>query len=226
MLTVIFPCAGWGSRLGLPYPKELYQPPSQGKAPKALLDYSLDHLFQTPSHLALQLVLVLRPGKEAIIDYVQKRIQHQFPLYSCWADPRYPEWCGSVYSASPYYTDHNIVLLPDTYQYGNSPLLETHLHFLERYPLAFSIYAPSDSTSLSHYGALRTEKEKILAFCDKPPLEDLHHYNACWTSYSFRKELALPLYEELAFTVNTTVLFLQTLASFKEPSSLSLAFTI
>ena len=66
-LTVIMPAAGKGSRLGLPYPKEIMHLEED----KALIDYSFD-FFKNKSKEEVEFVIVINEHKTDIVKYLSK----------------------------------------------------------------------------------------------------------------------------------------------------------
>ncbi|MCP5049152.1 MAG: hypothetical protein GY940_18430, partial [bacterium] len=70
-ITVILPCAGEGSRMGLETPKELFEifpgNDAAGKSAKGkpvkLIDFSLEHIRAFPDRRALRVAVVVRPWK-------------------------------------------------------------------------------------------------------------------------------------------------------------------
>ena len=67
MITVILPCAGEGTRLSLPYPKEIH---SIEKS-KSLIDYSFD-LFSNYGRRDVQFIVTLTEDKTDIIRYLSR----------------------------------------------------------------------------------------------------------------------------------------------------------
>ena len=74
-LTIILPCAGEGTRLSLPYPKEIHSIEKN----KSLIDYSFD-LFQNYGRRDVEFVITLNENKTELInmsvDIKQDLISH------------------------------------------------------------------------------------------------------------------------------------------------------
>lgn len=110
MFTYILPCAGSGTHLGLPYPKEVHRIEPNF----SLIDYSLAHVCENPE-LAEEIVVVIVPGKELVADYVKKEMENIASVKSVYFNSNYSEWPGSILSAEECFGDFNIALLPDSF---------------------------------------------------------------------------------------------------------------
>ncbi len=115
-LTIILPCAGEGSRLGLKSPKELFEI----VAGKRLIDFSLEHILAYKKKMGppadalnLKVAVVIRPWKSGVVEYVAGRLPG-IAVETVLFNDSYFEWPGSVYSASPSFSNKNLVLLPDS----------------------------------------------------------------------------------------------------------------
>ncbi|MCP4156637.1 MAG: hypothetical protein GY757_53485 [bacterium] len=115
-LTIILPCAGEGSRLGLKSPKELFEIVPG----KRLIDFSLEHILAywgkpgaSTVPVNLKVAVVIRPWKEEVVEYVAGRLPG-LTVERVLFDDTYFEWPGSVYSASRSFSRKNLVLLPDS----------------------------------------------------------------------------------------------------------------
>ena len=73
-LTVILPCAGEGTRLSLPYPKEIHSIEKN----KSLIDYSFD-LFSNYGRRDVQFVVTLNENKPELVKYLS-RYKHRFNI--------------------------------------------------------------------------------------------------------------------------------------------------
>lgn len=215
-VTIILPCAGAGSRMGLDSPKELFE--IRGKK---LIDFSLTHIKAfIPSYQgSLRVAVVIRPSKQEVADYVARRLP-DIPVKPVLFDHNYEEWPGSVYSANKLFSRHNLVLLPDSFltlnktttpwpvtvfpdgEFQGRTLLSAALEVLARRPVMFAWVPCENPELLSSMGALRVEKDVVKAFQDKPrrgleELEGLNGFNGFWTCYGFSRESGLPLYKFL-----------------------------
>ena len=109
MITVILPCAGEGTRLSLPYPKEIHSIEKN----KSLIYYSFD-LFSNYGRRDVQFIVTLTEDKTDIIRYLS-RYKSRFNISFTFFNPKETEYTGSIKSAKHLFGEKNIVLLPDTY---------------------------------------------------------------------------------------------------------------
>ena len=100
---MVLPCAGKGTRLGLPYPKEIHRITRT----KSLVDFSLEHVLTTPS-LVSDVVTVLAPGKEPVFDFISDRLQTKTQSTSVYFNDAYTEWPGSIRSAEDHFLKRNV----------------------------------------------------------------------------------------------------------------------
>ena len=210
-LTVILPCAGSGSRLGLDAPKELYEILPGVR----LIDFSLRHIhhyihsFNKSTPPPLQVVVVTRPWKLSVSDYVQAQLP-QLPVRTIFFNDAYHDWPGSVFSAAPAYSERNIVLLPDSFlavsandpyrDAAGIPLVEVLNHSLSNQKLVFGAIECNDPMRLKSLGALYVENKRIMRFRDKPQC-DFHLYNSFWGCFGFKRCIGTQLYEFMLASV-------------------------
>jgi hypothetical protein len=222
-LTVILPCAGEGSRLNLKRPKELFEIASGVR----LIDFSLNHLRaifdkqgkrNLPS-ISIKVVVVTRPWKMEVAEYVsqQLRLLPGITVETVMFNDSYSEWPGSVYSASEFFTENNLVLLPDSclrlseepsctvslstcFNEKGETLVELVLHALKEYKLVFGSVKCTEKKILKQLGAMRVENGEVSAFQDKPK-NNIEQYNSFWGCYGFRKEYGRAIYDFLIQSV-------------------------
>lgn len=217
-LTVILPCAGYGRRLGLERPKELFEIfPGL-----CLIDFSLAHIRAALANMVIRIAVVIRPWKAEVVDYVR----HRFPGVKVDAvlfDDAYEEWAGSVYSARGAFSTHNLVLLPDSvlnvskgrgenlpicYDAAGTPLLDLISKALLKHEVIFGGIKCRDRRLLKKLGALRIEEGIVTAFQDKPR-ELFEQYNGFWGCYAFQGEAGGALYDFLVNSVRHQPVSLQ-----------------
>ncbi len=206
-LSIILPCAGEGKRLGLSYPKELYEI-CEGVR---LVDFSLLHVkyqFNKNPELKIKIVVVIKKGKESVFEYVKKRL-YPIEVVSVYFNDDYFEWAGSVYSASDHFSEYNLVLLPDSaltfgkedlFSKENLSLLDTVYNSLMKNPAAFGIIRCDDRKKLKNLGACFVDNGVITRFKDKPK-KYFDAYNSFWGCYAFKKEIAKRLYDFLVGSI-------------------------
>jgi hypothetical protein len=207
-ITVILPAAGAGTRLGLTYPKELYEV----KPGVKLIDFSLTHIkkhLEKFPRTDLKVAVVITKGKLSVYEYVKSKLPDA-RVVAVLFDEAYFEWAGSVYSANEHFSEKNIVMLPDSvievgkenplYDDDGKTLIEKMNEALENNPVAFGTVSCKNKNKLSNLGALFVKDEKVLCFQDKPET-GLEKYNAFWATYAFKKESAHDLYDFLLHSI-------------------------
>lgn len=209
-LTVILPCAGSGTRLGLKRPKELFEilPGT------CLIDFSLAHIKAALSLTNIRVAVVIRSWKTEVADHVRRELPGA-AVEPVLFDESFKEWPGSVYSAARTFSKHNLVLLPDSilnvakgdqsfgpicHDTKGSSLVELVSVFLAKYKAAFGYIECTDRRILRKLGALRVEAGQVTAFQDKPE-ESFARFNGFWGCYAFRKEAGSSLYNFLVKSV-------------------------
>lgn len=193
MYSVILPAAGKGTRLGLPYPKEIHRVfPTH-----SLIDFSLDHIRQNPDFIR-RLSIVVTEKKQVVFDYVQSVLPPQVQVDRAYFNDAYTEWPGSVLSAENLFEDHNIVLLPDSLlkvKEGAS-LLEAYANaFATGADLVFAYCPETDPQRLKSLGALMVQDGLVQNFCDKPDPNDAKNFNGFWASFAFTKSASRDVLE-------------------------------
>jgi hypothetical protein len=188
--TVVLPCAGDGSRLGLPFGKELL-PLGPGYAP---LDATLELLRPHAGHI--RLVVVLGSGREATARRILTLTEGLLPAAFITQRPGLGEATGAVLSAAPWFGERNLVLLPD--QILTSPPPDPAgqaLDLLHEAPFCFLAARETDPVKISADGALRisdTTPARLLGYAEHPPAGQAAGFNAVWFGYGFRREHAIP----------------------------------
>jgi UTP-glucose-1-phosphate uridylyltransferase len=182
-LTVILPAAGLGSRLGLPYPKEIMQVNNS----TALIDYSFD-FFRDYGRRDVEFVLVINENKTDIVKYVS-RYKDRFNISFTFQNPNEKEYTGAIKSASHLFGEHNIVLLPDTIMTlaDETDLFSSVHNSLTETGFTFLYKRENNPTMLKTKGCLNVSVDgTVTAYEDKPEV-DFERYNAYWTSFAFRR---------------------------------------
>jgi hypothetical protein len=215
-MTIILPCAGEGSRLGLKTPKELLEI----KPGIRLIDFSLKHILAFPHKEQLKVAVVVRPWKMEVIEYVSAQLKG-ITVETVMFDDKYMEWPGSVYSANKIFSRYNLVLLPDSYL-GLSPrlkdfpvfyengktLVETMSEALSIHKVVFGSIECRDRDTLANLGAMRVENGLVLEFQDKPS-DSFERFDSYWGCYGFRAEYGKELYDFLIHSVHRQSLSLK-----------------
>jgi hypothetical protein len=197
-ITIILPCAGEGSRLGLKTPKELYEIFPGVR----LIDFSLKHIRAFSCKEKLRIAVVVRPWKTEVVDYVSAQLPG-IVVEAVWFDDNYMEWPGSVYSAKKLFSRYNLALLPDSYLglvSGKKTLVESMIDSLSFHKVVFGGVDCTDPDILENLGAMRVENGLVSSFQDKP-LDSLEQFNCFWGCYGFRKECGKTLYDFLIHSI-------------------------
>jgi Radical SAM superfamily/Iron-sulfur cluster-binding domain len=213
-LTVILPCAGSGSRLGLQSPKELHEiAPSY-----PLIRYSLEHIQTylkslTNPDISIRIAVVIRRGKEAVYEYV-KSFLPESNVSKAYFNDNFREWPGSVMSAHRCFSDVNLVLLPDSllslsddspfYNADGMTLCRIMMEHLTIRPVAFGWVPCRNPDVLSGLGAVHCDETDCISRFEDKPKEHTDRYNGFWGCYGFRREAGKSLYEFLIQTVEQT----------------------
>jgi NDP-sugar pyrophosphorylase family protein len=184
-LTVILPCAGEGTRLSLPYPKEIYSIQKN----KCLIDYTFD-LFSNYGRRDVQFVITLNENKTEIVKYLS-RYKHRFNISFTYFNPTETEYTGSIKSAKYLFGEKNIVLLPDTFvkMKTSEDIIEMVNNSLNETGFTFFFKRENSPDMLKTKGALVISNDnQVLDYEDKPQ-ENLDRFNAFWCAFSFRKRV-------------------------------------
>ena len=184
-LTVILPCAGEGTGLSLPYPKEIYSIQKN----KCLIDYTFD-LFSNYGRRDVQFVITLNENKTEIVKYLS-RYKHRFNISFTYFNPTETEYTGSIKSAKHLFGEKNIVLLPDTFvkMKTSEDIIEMVNNSLNETGFTFFFKRENSPDMLKTKGALVISNDnQVLDYEDKPQ-ENLDRFNAFWCAFSFRKRV-------------------------------------
>lgn len=184
-LTVILPCAGEGTRLSLPYPKEIFSIEKN----KSLIDYSFD-LFSNYGRKDVEFVITINENKTDLVKYLSK-YKHRFNISFTYFNPVETEYTGSIKSAKHLFGEKNIVLLPDTFLKlkTSEDILELVNNSLNETGFTFFFKRENSTEMLKTKGALViSEDNQVLEYEDKPQ-ENFEKFNAFWCSFAFRKRV-------------------------------------
>jgi UTP-glucose-1-phosphate uridylyltransferase len=182
-LTVIIPAAGVGSRLRLPYSKEILRVSED----KSLIDFSFD-FFKDYGRKDVEFVLVINENKLDVVKYLSK-YKDRFNISFTFQNPNEQEYTGAIKSAKHLFGEHNVILLPDTlmklslgvdlFKSIESSLTETGFTFFYK--------KETNHNMLKTKGALFINENNIIEMYEDKPQERLERFNAYWCSFAFRK---------------------------------------
>jgi hypothetical protein len=172
---VILPCAGAGSRLGLPFPKEL-APLGPGRV---LIDSCLDLIRETS--LDVRILLLDGGAREQTAACIGRRLP-DVPLARVRQDPDARDLPDAVRCLEPWLGSITIVLLPDVlYSCTGDVLAQIGDRLLEDSFCFAAAVKPEEE--LGALGALRTRDDHVVAYEDKPDVPGL--YDSAWGMLGF-----------------------------------------
>ena len=174
-VRVVLPCAGAGSRLGLPFPKEL-APLSPGRV---LIDSSLDLIRACSADV--RVLLMTDGNRDLTAAYVRDRLPG-ISVAEVRQDPEAPDMTEAVLALEPWLGYVNVLLLPDViYGWAGDPVGEA-AEAAVSYGFAMAA-VKAGPEQVRHAGALRTANGRVTAFEDKPA--DPAGYEALWGMLAF-----------------------------------------
>ncbi len=204
---VIIPCAGKGTRLNIPFPKEL-MPVEYGQV---LIDYSFDLL---KSFGKVRVVIIINPEKVEIMRYLQK-YSDDFDIVFCYQKTGSKGMIGAIRSAKDLFLENNLLLLPDTIiQSSQKDLIDMTIEYLNSFPAVFWAKKENDYEILSREGALRLIKQNghliVEDYIDKPG-KNSNDLNGYWAACAFQRKYSTDFLEVMDNAIQKQVGF-----SFKE----------
>ena len=181
-LTVILPAAGKGTRLNLPYPKEILRLDKD----QALIDHSFN-FFRDYGRKDVEFIIVINEEKTEIVEYLAK-YKDRFNISFTYQNPNEHEYTGAIKSARHLFGEHNVILLPDTIMKlaPNTDLVKAIDDSLTETGFTFLFKKENDPNMLKTKGCLSINSEgKVIVYEDKPE-HNLERFNAFWCSFAFR----------------------------------------
>ena len=184
-LTVILPAAGKGTRLNLPYSKEILRLDKE----KALIDNSFD-LFAGLSRNDVEFVVVINEDKTDIVKYLSK-YNSQYNISFTYQNPNELEYTGAIKSAQHLFGDNNIVLLPDTILTMPKGVNLTHevKRCLESDRFCFLFKAETDVNMLKTKGCLQLDDNLCVVDYEDKPHKNRTKFNGYWCAFAFKNEV-------------------------------------
>jgi molybdopterin-guanine dinucleotide biosynthesis protein A len=177
---VVLPCGGKGTRLGLPYPKELHVV----LPGKPMIDLTLERIETLKPRPML--VVVLSAEKAELACYLLDRCA-AFPLRIVRQNA--PELVGALGSALAHLGAVNLILMPDQ-AIEEDGAIERAFRTLEggRQTVVLA-HKRTDRTTLHDEGALATDAGILTAMAEKPGPDALR-YDSAWCGLGFRGDVA------------------------------------
>jgi len=183
LLTVVMPAAGKGTRLNLPYPKEILRLDKE----QALIDYSFD-FFRDYGRRDVEFVIVINEDKTEIVRYLSK-YKDKFNISFTFQNPNEREYTGAIKSARHLFGEHNVVLLPDTIMTlkPGIDLVEAVQSSVTETGFTFFYKRETSEKMLRTKGALIIDNEGLVQSYEDKPEDNVDRFNAFWCSFAFRK---------------------------------------
>lgn len=181
--SLIVPCAGFGTRVGSPPAKELLPHPH---SLQPLIDTSLD----IAENNNWPLILITRPEKKILIDYVQAQ-QKKRELKINWVLVKpTKEWPESILVSQNFWDENNLLVLPDT-EWQPQAAEQKIVQQLENYEVSYGLFNTEDLTT---WGAVQISDNDIKV-CEKPKKKLADFYP--WGLIAFKKSVGQILFEAL-----------------------------
>jgi NDP-sugar pyrophosphorylase family protein len=213
-LTVILPAAGKGTRLNLPYPKEILRVDKE----KALIDNSFE-LFSDLGRDEVEFVVVINEEKTEIVKYLAK-YKTLFNISFTYQNPQELEYTGAIKSAKHLFGEKNLVLLPDTLltlPKGTNLNSEINTN-LDESGFTFLFKPEPDEVMLRTKGCLKlTDDLRVVDYEDKP-LENLNRFDGYWCAFAFHKDVfdrSISFMEKSTLKMETSNLAIEKTSLFK-----------
>lgn len=180
-LTVIMPAAGKGTRLNLPYPKEILRLDKE----QALIDHSFD-FFKDYTRRDVEFVIVVNEEKTDIVKYLS-RYKDKFNISFTYQNPNEHEYTGAIKSAKHLFGEKNVVMLPDTIMTlkPNVDLFDAVQKSLSETGFTFFYKKESNEQMLKTKGALSIDTSGFVQAYEDKPVIDFERFNAFWCSFAF-----------------------------------------
>lgn len=177
VITVVLPCAGSGSRLGLPFPKEL-APLGPGRC---VIDSSLDLIREASAANDVRVLLMTDGRRDLTCAYVRGKLPG-VPVAEVLQDPAARDWPDAVLALGPWLGYANVLLLPDViYTWTGDPVTELAVKASDYGFAVAAVKAGPDQIATA--GALRIDGDRIAALEDKPAGPS--GYDALWGMLGF-----------------------------------------
>lgn len=182
MITFILPCAGSGTRLGLPFPKEL-APLGEGRV---IIDSSLDLIAETVS--AKRVILMDDGDRKATADYIRRRLP-EVPLARVRQHRYAADWPDGVIRLEPWLGEVNVVLLPDSVYDASGFMVEQLAAQARATGFALGVVR-MPAESLRRSGAVTVIQDDTVRFYEDKP-DHPERFNAGWGMLAFCGEIGL-----------------------------------
>lgn len=182
-VNFIIPCAGKGTRLGIPTAKELF-PLSKGET---LVDRCFSYIRPLKGRSIV--TVVISDEKTDLVKYL-KRYADEFDIAFVYQKDGLRELTGAIASCKHLFLKSNVLLLPDIYleDEGFEARFREYVEGSVSNDIQYLYVPERDFSRLSKVGALKVEGGKIVEAEDKPK-ED-KGYDSYWVSLSFSNAIS------------------------------------
>ena len=208
-ITVIFPCAGKGTRLGVPFPKELF-PIDKGIS---IIDTYFDLLYNIKEFV--RIVVVINPEKTSLVSYLHK-YSKDFDIIFKYQTKFERGMIDAIYTCREYFSTVNLLLLPDTHVIYND-LVSEIMRFIATETENVAIWYKSENNLdvLKQLGPVKVVESintrRIINFEEKPTYTTC---NAFWVSLAFKEtcskkmlDILTKIYDKQTVDIDNTPLF-------------------
>jgi len=179
--SVILPCAGTGSRLNLPYPKEIHGV-IEGKS---MIDFTIERL----KHLSKKplIIVIINENKLSLQKYLLKKWSNFEFLFLF---QKGIEFLGAINDSLPYTLENNLILLPDQV-IKESGVIERTFVALERGALTSIIgYKRNNFDKLHDEGVFKSNKDTLTELAEKPGIYKEVNYESIWCGLGFKGSIS------------------------------------
>lgn len=176
-VTVILPCAGGGSRLGLPFPKEL-APLGPGRV---VIDSCLDLIRAAGESCDPRVLLLTDGNRDLTAHYIRGRLPG-VSVATVLQHAGARDMTDGVLGLEPWLGYVNALLMPDAvYSWAGNPVAEVTVKTVGYGFAVAAAKAPPEDIRAA--GALRVADDQVTAYEDKPA--DPSGYDALWGILGF-----------------------------------------
>lgn len=176
-MKVIIPCAGFGTRVGSPLVKELIPSKIDGKP---LIHFILSAAVKRN----WEIHLITRKEKTPLIEYAQN-----FPKTFVQIVEPTKEWPHSILESKNYWSEHNLLVLPDTY-FSPLGILDDIESLLCCYE---TTYAVIEKENYNTWGVVDTDS-KNLKLIEKPHPHGLRNSHRAWGMIGFHRDIGVEVF--------------------------------
>ncbi len=195
--AVIIPCAGKGTRLGIPYAKELFSLEHN----KSLIDYCFDILY--PFRHEIRVIIIISAEKMELVKYLSKYAD-DYEISFIYQKNSKPELLGAIESAKDQFLEYNLLMLPDIRVFDElgTEKIRQLFEIAASSRIVFGAVKESDKDRLSRMGALRTLDDTVYELVDKP--KDLvERFDSYWIYIEWRNSCTDEFLRTLRYIYNT-----------------------